>query len=58
MTILSGSSLIEGAVDAMSVVVQVEDARDGRVVLEAVLALASRRRWGGTYFATEDMVSV
>lgn len=48
MMTLSGSSLIEvvGITAAISAVAQVEDARDGQVVLvlEAVLTLASRRR--------------
>lgn len=60
MTTRSGSTSLgggEGAADAGSAVVQLEDALDGRVWwLEVVLVLASLRRWGGTYFGTEDML--
>lgn len=60
MTTRSGSSLGAVETDAESNLVEVEDARDGSVVLgvEAVLGLASRRRrWGGTYLATAGMSS-
>lgn len=61
MVTLSGSSLGAVEIDAISALVQeeVEDARDGQAVLavEAVLGFASRRRWGGTYLATDGMLS-